>query len=160
MFLLFLAVASTPPCSLILPRCLLQPLAGEKSDAGMEADAARFRSMYQKLIMEQLKLRKWDSVTAVLDSMANAQGMAPSLSLLLTVLDVSRACVLLLVICATGLTCYFSAARKPPAFCIAKLAEKYAGEGLVPPRSVPYPHPHALVLAVRVQNVPLVRSII
>jgi hypothetical protein len=54
----------------------------------MEAEAAKYRSLYQKLLLEQLRLKKWDSAAAVLDSMASAPGMAPSLSLLLAVLEV------------------------------------------------------------------------
>ena len=54
----------------------------------MVAETTKYQTMYQTLLMEQLKLKKWDSVASVLDSMASAPGMAPTLSQLLTVLHV------------------------------------------------------------------------
>ncbi len=67
---------------------ILQAPLAERLDPALDAESAKFRAMYLKLMQEQLRLRKWDSVVSVLDAMANAAGMAPSLSFLLMVLDV------------------------------------------------------------------------
>lgn len=72
-------------CECVL--CCQAPL-GERLDPSLSQESAKYRGMYQKLILEQLRLKKWDSVSSILDSMCNAQGMAPSLSFILTILDV------------------------------------------------------------------------
>ncbi len=66
----------------------LQASHKDRTDATMSAETRKYAAMYQALLMEQLKLKKWDSVAAVLDSMASAPGMSPTLSQLLAVLEV------------------------------------------------------------------------
>ena len=64
----------------------------DRTDKTLVTETQKYSSMYQTLLMEQLKLKKWDSVASVLDSMASAPGMAPTLSQLLAVLKVCRDC--------------------------------------------------------------------
>jgi hypothetical protein len=67
-----------------------QPSESERSDSVLATETHRYRTMYQTLLAEQLKLKKWDSVATVLDTMSNSQGLAPSLAQLMSVLQVRR----------------------------------------------------------------------
>lgn len=89
-----------PVSPVVAPQRTLKPIGSigatyeatlaDRIDPSLDAETAKYRGMYQKLVLEQVKLKKWDSVSAVLDSMANAQGMAPPLALLLSVLDACK----------------------------------------------------------------------
>ena len=68
----------------------VMPDTDDMVDPELEAETRKFRAQFKALLLEQLRLRKWDSVAVVLDTMVTTEGMAPSLETLMTVV---RSCV-------------------------------------------------------------------
>ena len=88
----YAGLCTAPGCCIhvifVVPWREMQSSTAERSDTTLATESRKYSTMYQTLLMEQLKLRKWDSVASVLDSMSNAPGMAPTLHQLMAVLNV------------------------------------------------------------------------